>query len=87
MPVRELSHVQLACGLHLFEALLGVLFESAWWEFTCAGIGLSQEDKEWKTLLQKYMPDYTDACEFWLDFYALSKYPSLDERGMELLNG
>ncbi|KAH8696000.1 kinase-like domain-containing protein [Talaromyces proteolyticus] len=56
-----------------------------WWEFTCSGIGLSQEDKEWKTLLQKYMPDYTGAREFWLDFYALSKYPNLDERGMELL--
>ncbi|GFG10598.1 hypothetical protein IFM5058_05007 [Aspergillus udagawae] len=58
-----------------------------WWEFTCAGIGLGQEDKEWKTLLQKYMPDFSDAREFWLDFYSLSKYPNLDERGMALLRG
>lgn len=57
-----------------------------WWEFTCAGIGLSQEDQEWKTLLRKYMPDYTAAREFWLDFYSLSKYPNLDERGLALLN-
>lgn len=56
-----------------------------WWEFTCAGIGLGQEDKEWKTLLQKYMPDFSDAREFWLDFYSLSKYPNLNERGMALL--
>lgn len=56
-----------------------------WWEFTCAGIGLGQEDKEWKTLLQKYMPDHTAAREFWLSFYALSKYPDLDERGLALL--
>ncbi|KAL4993230.1 kinase-like domain-containing protein [Aspergillus recurvatus] len=56
-----------------------------WWEFTCAGIGLGQEDKEWKILLQKYMPDFSDAREFWLDFYSLSKYPNLDERGMALL--
>ncbi|PWY95706.1 kinase-like protein [Aspergillus sclerotioniger CBS 115572] len=32
-----------------------------WWEFTSAGIGLGQEDKEWKVLLQKYMPDFSDA--------------------------
>ncbi|RDW74495.1 aminoglycoside phosphotransferase family protein [Aspergillus mulundensis] len=56
-----------------------------WWEFTCAGIGLSNEDKEWKNLLHRYMPDHTNAREFWLDFYALSKYPNLNERGMALL--
>ncbi|PTU19745.1 hypothetical protein P175DRAFT_0402446, partial [Aspergillus ochraceoroseus IBT 24754] len=55
------------------------------WEFTCAGIGLGNEDKEWKNLRQLYMPDHTDAREFWLDFYALSKYPNRNERGMELL--
>ncbi|KAL4947283.1 kinase-like domain-containing protein [Aspergillus filifer] len=56
-----------------------------WWEFTCAGIGLGNEDKEWKNLLQLNMPDHTNAREFRLDFYALSKYPNLNERGMELL--
>lgn len=56
-----------------------------WWEFTCAGIGLGQEDQEWKALLRKYMPDYTEARQFWRDFYTLSKYPNLDERGAMLL--
>lgn len=56
-----------------------------WWEFTSASIGLGQEDYEWKTLLRKYMPDYSEAREFWLDFYALSKYPNLDERRLALL--
>lgn len=35
-----------------------------WWEFTCAGIGLGQEDQEWKALLREHMPDYTEAREF-----------------------
>ncbi|EER37413.1 conserved hypothetical protein [Histoplasma capsulatum var. duboisii H88] len=53
-----------------------------WWEFTCAGIGLGQEDKEWKDLLRMHLPDHTEARNFWLDFYALRKYPNLDERGL-----
>ncbi|PYI31595.1 kinase-like protein [Aspergillus indologenus CBS 114.80] len=56
-----------------------------WWEFTCAGIGLSQEDKEWKDLLRRFMPDHTAAREFWMDYYSLSKYPDLDESGRALL--
>ncbi|GAB1209757.1 hypothetical protein APSETT445_008538 [Aspergillus pseudonomiae] len=35
-----------------------------WWEFTCAGMGLGQDDKEWKDLLRKYLPDHSDAREF-----------------------
>jgi hypothetical protein len=57
-----------------------------WWEFTCAGIGLGQEDKEWKELLRKHLPDHTEACNFWLDFYSLCKYPNLDERGLRFLS-
>ncbi|GIK04892.1 hypothetical protein Aspvir_008990 [Aspergillus viridinutans] len=56
-----------------------------WWEYTCAGIGLGRGDKEWKTLLQQYMPCHADAREFWLDFYALTRYPDLDERGWKVL--
>jgi aminoglycoside phosphotransferase (APT) family kinase protein len=56
-----------------------------WWEFTCAGISLGEEDFEWKSLLRKHIPDYTAAREFWLDFYALRKYPRLDERGAQLM--
>lgn len=58
-----------------------------WWEFTCAGIGLGQEDSEWKTLLRKYMPDHTEARQFWLDYFGLRRYPELDARGEEVLEG
>jgi hypothetical protein len=58
-----------------------------WWEFTSAGIGLGEEDKEWKTLLQKYMPDYSSAREFWLDYWYLSKYPNLNDRALKILDG
>jgi aminoglycoside phosphotransferase (APT) family kinase protein len=60
-------------------------FFPVWWEFTCAGIGLSEEDVEWKNLLRKQMHDHSKAREFWRDYYALSKYPNLDERGIALL--
>lgn len=56
-----------------------------WWEFTCAGIGLGKQDQEWKSLLRKYMPDHSKAREFWVSFYALCKYPNLDEEGEKLL--
>lgn len=56
-----------------------------WWEFTCAGIGLGQEDFEWKSLLRKYMPDHTKAREFWESFHKLRKYPKLNEEGEKLL--
>lgn len=55
-----------------------------WWEFTYAGIGLGQEGKEWKDLLE-HLPDRTEARNFWLDFFALCKYPKLDERGLRFL--
>ncbi|CAH0025517.1 unnamed protein product [Clonostachys rhizophaga] len=51
-----------------------------WWEFTSASVGLGQEDKDWKTLLQEYMPQFKEANEFWLDFFSLSRYPKLDSR-------
>jgi hypothetical protein len=31
------------------------------------------------------MPDHTKTREFWLSFYALRKYPELDEVGEKLL--
>jgi hypothetical protein len=60
-------------------------FFPVWWEYACAGIGLGQEGQEWKTLLRKYMPEYEEARQFWRDFYSLSRYPNLDERGAALL--
>ncbi|KAJ5459013.1 hypothetical protein N7530_010957 [Penicillium desertorum] len=60
-------------------------FFPVWWEFTCAGIGLGQDDKEWKDLLRSHLPDHTEARNFWLDFFALRNYPNLNERGLALL--
>ena len=57
----------------------------AWWEFTYAGIGLGQDDQEWKALLRKHMPEYKEASDFWRDYFTLSKYPNLNERGVALL--
>ncbi|KAF2028945.1 kinase-like protein [Setomelanomma holmii] len=54
-----------------------------WWEFTCATIGLGTEDTEWKSMLRKYIPQHEAARQFWLDFYALRRYPVLNERGKQ----
>jgi aminoglycoside phosphotransferase (APT) family kinase protein len=56
-----------------------------WWEFARAGIGLGKHDGEWKTLLRKHMFQYEEGREFWLDLYALSAYPKLNERGAKVL--
>jgi aminoglycoside phosphotransferase (APT) family kinase protein len=56
-----------------------------WWEFTCAGIGLGEDDQEWKALLRKYMPSYQAARDFWADVFCLRTYPDLNERGKETL--
>lgn len=49
-----------------------------WWEYTFAGIGLGQEDKEWKTLLQKHMPAHNEALEYYMYFLALLRYPEFN---------
>jgi aminoglycoside phosphotransferase (APT) family kinase protein len=41
-----------------------------WWEFACASIGLSEDDRQWKELLRKYTVDYTPAYEFGKDVKA-----------------
>lgn len=56
-----------------------------WWEYAAAGIGLGDEDAEWKKTLRKYLPDHAEAREFWWDFYALKDYPDLSERGLKFL--
>ncbi|KAB8229001.1 aminoglycoside phosphotransferase family protein [Aspergillus alliaceus] len=48
-----------------------------WWEHACTLItdscqGLS-EDREWKALLRKYMPDHSDGLESLLDYYHLCR--------------
>ncbi|PVI08062.1 kinase-like protein [Periconia macrospinosa] len=56
-----------------------------WWEFTAAGIGLSEEDVAWKALLRSKMQPFEKEREFWRDFYKLCRYPELDDRGKELM--
>lgn len=56
-----------------------------WWEFAAAGIGLGDNDVEWKRTLRKYMPDYNNAREFWWNSHSLISYPDLNERGLKFL--
>ncbi|KAG2415573.1 hypothetical protein HFD88_006764 [Aspergillus terreus] len=44
-----------------------------WWEYVCTSVPDSEEDREWKTLLRKYMPDHSAEREFWLDYYYLCR--------------
>lgn len=46
-----------------------------WWEYVCTSVPDSEEDREWKALLRKYMPDHSAAREFWRDYYYLCKNP------------
>lgn len=47
-----------------------------WWEYVHTYLGDSEEDAEWKKLLRKFMPDYSAALEFWLDYYFLCRDPT-----------
>lgn len=44
-----------------------------WWEYVCTSVPDSEEDRQWKTLLRKYMPENSAAREFWLDYYYLCR--------------
>ncbi|RDW90538.1 uncharacterized protein DSM5745_02313 [Aspergillus mulundensis] len=46
-----------------------------WWEYVCTSVADSEEDREWKSLLRKHMPDHSAAREFWLDYYYLCRDP------------
>ncbi|KAL3447634.1 kinase-like domain-containing protein [Aspergillus insuetus] len=48
-------------------------FFPVWWEYVCTSVAHSEEDKEWKALLRRYMPDHSAAREFWLDYYYLCR--------------
>ncbi|GLA56069.1 hypothetical protein AnigIFM63604_004246 [Aspergillus niger] len=50
-------------------------FYPVWWEYVGTSVPDSEEDREWKTLLRKYMADYSAAREFWLDYYYLCRNP------------
>jgi aminoglycoside phosphotransferase (APT) family kinase protein len=55
-----------------------------WWEYVCTSVPDSEEDREWKALLRKYMPDHTAAREFWLDYYYLCRDPG-SERAIKFM--
>lgn len=55
-----------------------------WWEYVCTSVPDSEEDREWKTLLRKFMPDHSTAREFWLNYYYLCNDPK-HERAMKFL--
>ncbi|KAJ6086072.1 hypothetical protein N7486_010353 [Penicillium sp. IBT 16267x] len=55
-----------------------------WWEYVCTTVPDTEEDREWKALLRKYMPDYSVAREFWLHYYYLCRDPG-SERAMKFL--
>lgn len=93
MPSAEpytFTHGDLSIGNIIVDGgnLAGILdWESSgyfpvWWEFTCAGIGLEDEDRQWKALLRKHMSQHEKGRDFWLDLYALSNQ---NERGVEVL--
>jgi len=42
-----------------------------WWEYASTSISNSKDDREWKAILRKYMPDYSAAREFWRNYYHL----------------
>jgi hypothetical protein len=54
-------------------------------EFTAASFGFLPEDSEWRKLLIKNMPDYSEGIWFWRKFYALCRYPELDKAGKAIL--
>ncbi|KAI0397907.1 kinase-like domain-containing protein [Xylariaceae sp. FL0594] len=48
-------------------------FFPMWWEYACAGIGLGDDDAEWKALLRKHMPDFKEARQFYRAFVLLGR--------------
>ncbi len=48
-------------------------FFPVWWEYVGTVIADSPEDREWKTLLRAYMPEYSTAFEWWKDYYFLCR--------------
>lgn len=50
-----------------------------WWEYASTSISNSKDDREWKAILRKYMPDYSAAREFWRNYYHLCMDPDGEE--------
>ncbi|KAL4961757.1 aminoglycoside phosphotransferase family protein [Aspergillus stella-maris] len=63
-------------------------FNPIWYEYVSASWGWTEEDYEWKKLLQGRMRQsndgYEEAEEFWRDLRKMKTYPNLDEKGKEV---
>ncbi|PYH38273.1 kinase-like protein [Aspergillus neoniger CBS 115656] len=44
-----------------------------WWEYVATSVPDGEEDREWKMLLRWYLPDYSAAREFWLEYWYLCR--------------
>ncbi|PWY78811.1 kinase-like protein [Aspergillus eucalypticola CBS 122712] len=40
-----------------------------WWEYVATSVPDTEEDREWKGLLRRYIPGYSAAREFWLEYW------------------
>ncbi|KAI1841185.1 hypothetical protein JX265_000524 [Neoarthrinium moseri] len=65
-----------------------------WWEYARHAMWFSEEDRQWKDLLRKYMRNHDEMNEagsrWWRACNALAKYPDKDttqERLKELFDG
>lgn len=43
------------------------------WEYVATSVSDGEEDREWKMLLRRYLPDYSAAREFWLEYWFLCR--------------
>ncbi|KAL4782700.1 kinase-like domain-containing protein [Aspergillus varians] len=48
-------------------------FFPVWWEYASTSVGQGEEDWDWKDLLRKYIPDYSDVREFWRNYFFLCR--------------
>ncbi|GES61684.1 kinase-like protein [Aspergillus terreus] len=92
-----LTHCDLNLGNLIVRdgALVGILdwefaaYYPIWYEYVSASWGWTEEDAEWKTLLQECMEahgeGHGDAKAFWMELRQLRKYPNLDEKGQQVL--
>ncbi|KAE8404639.1 phosphotransferase enzyme family-domain-containing protein [Aspergillus pseudonomiae] len=92
-----LTHCDLNLGNLIVRdgALVGILdwefaaYYPVWYEYVSASWGWTEDDAEWKRLLQQRMEahgdGHRDAKDFWMDLCQLRKFPNLDEKGQQVL--
>ncbi|KAL2846607.1 kinase-like domain-containing protein [Aspergillus pseudoustus] len=92
-----LTHCDLNLGNIIVKngSLVGVLdwefaaYYPIWYEYVSASWGWTEDDAQWKKLLQERLDihgdGHKDAKEFWTDLRLLRKYPDLDEKGRMVL--